>query len=227
MTIPVVLTPRLPDLRVITLEPSDARGHAVNEFAERSDEDLLIAFAKGADAAFEELVRRHGRGIKSYAYRLLRNDEQAEDVYVETFTRVVRERKNLRKCGTARGYLYTIAHRICIGQIRRRRTEIDAMPHLVALDGRRATQPNSEALAAAGELAADIEQAIACLSQQHRQVLLLRTVHGLSTRDVAEALEVDEVQVRSQLSWARKRLRLLLAERVESEPLRRTEGVGR
>jgi len=226
MTFPVLPTPRLPDLRVITLGTCDDRGHAVNEFDDRSDEDLLIAFSKGADAAFEELVRRHGRGIKSYAYRLLRNDEQAEDVYVETFTRVVRERKNLRRGGTARGYLYTIAHRICIGQIRRRRTEIDALPHLVALDGGRAAGPDSEALAAAGELADDIEHAIARLSQQHRQVLLLRTAHGLSTRETAEALQIEQGQVRSQLSWARKRLRRLLAERAAPDPQARKEGVG-
>ncbi len=177
----------------------------------QTDEELLSAFAQGHDEAFEALVHRHGVGIKSYAQRILRNPELAEDVYVETFARLVRERKNLRPSGTVRGFIYTIAHNICISLIRRRKTERDAMPQLMVIETEHNAQPSQDALASAAQVAERLEQGIATLSEDHRQVLLLRTVHGLSSRETAEVVGLDESQVRSQLSWARKRLRLFLA----------------
>lgn len=188
-----------------------------------SDEQLLERFALGSDAAFEELVRRHGPGIKAYAQRLLRSETEAEDIYVETFARVVQQRANLRRAGTTRGFLYTIAHRLCVSRVRRRQTVYRYAPQLVALEGGRSRGATSEELASAAELAADLERAIAGLSEEHRQVLMLRAVHGLSTRETAEAVGLGEAQVRSRLSWARKRLRALMA----SEAGRDVGGEGR
>ena len=178
---------------------------------DRSDEDLVRAYVRGEDAAFEEVVRRYGTGIKSYAQRMLRNAEHAEDIYVETFTTLVRRRDQLQARGTIRGYLYTIAHRLCIDAVRRRRTERSAMPQLVAIGGGRQQTTTSEMEVAAGELYRAIERAIDTLSVEHRQVLLLRTVHGLSTRETAAAVGLEPGQVRSQLSWARKRVRALVS----------------
>lgn len=175
-----------------------------------TDEDLLVAFVGGDDPAFDELVRRYGTGIKSYAYRMLHNMEQAEEIYLETFAVMVKERSRLQATGTVRGYLYTVAHRLCIGVIRRRRTESRAAPQLRAIDGGQFTPPRADDAVEASELMADLEQALLALSREHRQVLMLRVVHGLSTRETARAVGLDEQQVRSQLSWARKRLRTLM-----------------
>jgi RNA polymerase sigma-70 factor (ECF subfamily) len=181
--------------------------------ATRADRELLLAFARGDDHAFEILVQRHGSGIKSYAHRMLRNAETAEDVYVETFTRVVQERSRIRPIGSVRGYLYTIAHHLCISLLRRRGTERDGEYQISLAEHGWNLFPDGEDHTRAAELFADLEHGISRLSSRHREVLLLRVVHGLSTRETGLITGQDDGQVRSQLSWARKRLRSFLEPR--------------
>ncbi len=183
-----------------------------------SDERLIRAFARGRQAAFEELARRHGRGIKAHALRLLRNPQEAEHVYVETFTRLAVAAKRWKSTGTPKAFAYTIAHNLCIDTLRRRRTEREARPHLVDMEQNRATQRTPESDAMLGELAEQLERAIATLSEEHRTVLLLRTVHGLSGKETAAVVGLDEGQVRSQLSYARKKLREQLSAARDDQP---------
>ena len=175
------------------------------------DLDLISAFFAGDRRAFEELVGRHGAPVKAYALRMLRNAEQAEEVYVDSFTRLACLGAWEQR-GTVRGFLFTVAHRLCLDRLRRRKTQRDAHEGLVELTRRRSFAPSPESRAAWGQLAAQVEDAIGQLPEEHRQVLLLRTVHDLSGAEVAAALGLEEHQVRSQLSYARKRLKELLSE---------------
>jgi RNA polymerase sigma-70 factor (ECF subfamily) len=176
------------------------------------DDQLLAAFGRGDDAAFATLVERHGAAIKTYALRMLRNAEAAEDVYVETFTRVAAQRGRWTPGGTVRGYLFTIAHRLCIDVIKRRQREIAGQAQVIELETHREVAASPEAVAILDQTAAALERAIAQLPEAHRQVLLLRVVHELSTEETAAIVGLGEEQVRSQLSYARKQLRVHLAE---------------
>lgn len=185
------------------------------------DLDLLRAFFGGDQRAFEELVLRYGGPIKSYALRLLRDPEHAEDVYVDTFTRLACL-QTWEQRGTVKGFLFTVAHRLCLDRLRRRKTEREAHDGLVELTRRRSFAPSPEARAAWGQLAEQVEEAIGQLGEEHRQVLLLRTVHGLSGAEVAAALGLEEHQVRSQLSYARRCLKASLSD--TAQLLKRGQG---
>ena len=173
---------------------------------DRPDETLLADYRRGDERAFELLVQRHGLAIKAYALRMLRNPEQAEEVYEETFLRVATARGRWEQRGTVRGWLFTIAHRLCLDMLRRRQVRQRAIPHLVQMESYRVS-PSPEALAALGQRAAQLEAALELLSETHREVVLLRLVHGLSAREAGQAMGVEEHQVHSLLSYARKRLR--------------------
>ena len=188
---------------------------------QRPDHQLMRAFVRGDEAAFDALVQRHGQPLKAYALRMLRSPELAEEVYVESFVRVARAKDRWSpKRGTFRSWLFTIAHRLCIDELRRRRVEQEAQRELVALAERRPVLPSPEALAELGQLAHQLEEALQQLPEEHREVLLLRLVHGLTGDETAAALELDRTQVDSKLAYARRRLKRLLA-----EPL--AEGSGR
>ena len=193
------------------------------ELTEATDEALLAAFGRGEQAAFAELVDRHGAAVKTYALRMLRNAEQAEEVYVEAFTRLAQLATRWESRGTVRGFAFTVAHRLSLDLLRRRKTEREARDGLVQMTQRRALAPSPEARAMWGEQAERVEEAIGRLPEEHRQVLLLRTVHELSSAEVATALRLTEQQVRSQLSYARKRL-LGLLEQADVAPGFRREG---
>jgi RNA polymerase sigma-70 factor (ECF subfamily) len=144
--------------------------------------------------------------------RLLRSPEEAEDVFGDTFIRVARAGGRWERRGSFRGYLFTIAHRLCVDILRKRRVEAMATPTLIALADSRQVTPSPEALASLGERATQLEQALAQLPEEHRTVLLLRAVHGLSGSDTARVVGIKESQVHSQLAYARKKLTELLPE---------------
>lgn len=188
---------------------------------EPSDADLLAAFARGRDDAFEALVHRHGPAIKGFALRMLKSADDAEDVYAETFLRVARARGVWEDRGTVRGWLFTLARRQCLDVLRHRAVQQRTGHQVVALDRWRATSPSPEARAALGQEAERLERALARLPAEHREVLLLRTVHGLEAREVAHALDCTEEQVHSRLSYARRRLKEWLdAEEGRADPAR-------
>ena len=180
------------------------------------DDRLLSEYGRGRQAAFTVLVDRYGERLKSYALRMLRSPEQAEEVYVETFLRVATGAARFEKRGTVRGWLFTIAHRQCLDVLRHRRVEREAAPTLLAMADARPVTPSPEAVCQLGQQAAALEAALQSLPEEHRQVVLLRLVHDLSAAEVGTVLGLTESQVHSQLSYARKRLRDLLAE--ESRP---------
>lgn len=187
--------------------------------SELTDPQLLARFGRGDEAAFEELVHRHGASIKGYAIRMLQSPEQAEEIYAETFLRVATARGAWEDRGTVRSWLFTIAHRLCLDVLRRRATERRSVSGVLEISSTWSATPGPEAVALLGEQAARLEAALSRLSTEHREVVLLRLVHGLSAGEVAASLGVREDQVHSQLSYARKRL----AELLEAPPARRKE----
>ena len=179
---------------------------------DRTDDQLLHAYARGQDSAFEELVERHGAAVKSYALRLLRSPERAEEIFEETFLRIIQGKGRWEPRGTVRGFLFTVAHRLCLDVLRARKRERDAVPGLIQLSAGRSFAPSPEAAALLGERASQLEDALGRLAVKHREVLLLRAVHGLDPDEAAEVLGITARQVYDRLSYARKRLAAALQE---------------
>lgn len=177
------------------------------KLSDSPDPLLLRLLGRGHHAAFDELVSRHGAAVKAYALRMLHNPEQAEEIYSETFLRVATAQGAWEERGTVRGWLFTIAHRLCIDVLRRRATERRLMPGVLEMSSTYSVPASPEASALMGEQAAMLERALASLPVEHRQIVLLRVLHGLSASECADALGLREDQVHSQLSYARRRLR--------------------
>ena len=190
---------------------------------DHTDPELLALYRRGRQDAFELLVERHGAALKGFAIRMLHNAEQAEEVYVETFLRLAAARGQWEERGTVRGYLFTVARRLCLDLLRHRRVMREAMPGVVALEEGRAMPPSPEARALLGEQASLLEQALGQLPEEQREVLLMRTIHGLSAAEVASATGLRVDQVDSALSYARRCLRGRMAALQVGEP--RREGV--
>ncbi len=186
---------------------------------EHTDEALMMAFHHGDDRAFDVLFQRHGTAVKAYALRMLRSPQEAEDVLVDAFVRIAQARGRWEEKGTFRGFAYRTAHNLCMDVLRQRHRHRQALDQTSFGKEALLLQPSPEAEAILGQTAVILEAALAQLPEPHRGVVLLRLVHGLSGEEVAQVMGVEESQVRSQLSYARKQLRTHL-ERSES---RRTE----
>jgi len=161
--------------------------------------------------AFEALVARHGRSVKGYALRMLGNAAEAEDVYAETFMRLARRTDAWKDTGTVRGWLFTIARRLCIDELRQRKRFLENTPGLVSLEQGRTWTPSPEARAILGDRIASLERALGRLNPTHRDVVLLRLVHGFSAKETAGVLECTPQQVDSRLAHARRQLKRWLS----------------
>ena len=169
------------------------------------DSALMARFRQGDHTAFNRLFDRYRDRVISYSWRMLRNHEEAEEVALEAFCRVVEGAWS--PGGSFRAFLFTVAHRLCIDRLRKRQRTTRFVRLWKAAEGRSVTPEES---VAADEQHAALESAIAGLPEPHRAAVLLYYGQELRSKEVAEILDCSDQQVRSRLSYARKRLRVLL-----------------
>jgi RNA polymerase sigma-70 factor (ECF subfamily) len=147
---------------------------------------------------FDELVALHHQRVLRTAYRLLGRLEDAQDAAQEVFLRLLKHMHRID--GDPQAWLYRVTVNVC-NDFYRRRTLTAEMA---------AETPDP---APGPEHALEIEErkrllmaGLQTLPQRERAAVVLRDIEGLSTRDVAAILHVEEVTVRSQISIARVKL---------------------
>jgi len=176
------------------------------ETMDDSDSDLLKAYRGGDDAALEKLLARHAPAVLRFGMKMCRDPEDANDVLQETLLAAARGMRDFRGASSLSTWLYTIARSFCIK--RQRRAAPDAL-------GDRDDVPDSarapDEAAHAHEIGAALQEAIGALSPEHREVLLLRDVEGLSAPEVAEIVGINVDAVKSRLHRARVAVRERLA----------------
>lgn len=171
------------------------------------DRSLERDAVRGDPAAIDALWRLHAGAATGYAARILGRHEEAEEVVNDSFLTVVSGRAQADR--SFRSYLFTVVHRACLDRLRKRQVRRRLWPVIRAAF---APVPGpDEALEQASEHAA-LERALLGLSVEHRAAVLLYYREELSSREVAEVLGLSDQQVRSQLSYARRRLRELIEE---------------
>jgi len=165
------------------------------------DAELFRRIAGGDQAAFRAIIDRHGRYLFGVARSLSRNSADAEDLVQETLVGLL----NAASAGRFRGessvrtYLVSILVRQA-GMLRRRATRRQEESD--------AGEPATTGSAQAGvEARLDLHVMLGALSLEHRQVMVLRELEGLSYEEIAQALGVPRGTVESRLHRARATLR--------------------
>lgn len=171
------------------------------------DAALMLAFREGDHAAFNLLFDRYRDRVISYCWRMLRNQEEAEEVALESFCRVVEGAWSPK--GSFRAFLFTVAHRLCLDRLRKRQRTLRFARLWRAAGAERSTPEQSVAF---DERRTALEAALADLPEAHRATVLLYYGQELRSQDVARIMGCTDQQVRSRLSYARKRLRAELAD---------------
>lgn len=175
-----------------------------------SDAELLAGGKRGDQQAFAALVQRHGRFLFGVARRLLHSPEDAEDVVQESLLAALRSRFDGRS--TVRTWLVSIVLRQSSLSRRKHARRMQHHPARVeTVDESLTRDPGSEEAAVDARL--DIEALLAELPDDHREILVLRELNGLSYGEMAGALGIPLGTVESRLYRARGSLRALLEAR--------------
>ncbi|HET7500191.1 MAG TPA: sigma-70 family RNA polymerase sigma factor [Kofleriaceae bacterium] len=174
------------------------------------DELTLARAQRGEPSAWRALIERYQGPVFALLSRMLApaaRRDLVEDLAQETFLRAFRALPGFDRGAPGRlsSWILTIATRLALDELRQRRPALDAV-HAIDVQAAAAMRPDRRLLAEA------VARAVAQLSADHRAVILLREVHGLSYDEIAAALEISPGTVRSRLSRARDELRAQLAE---------------
>jgi RNA polymerase sigma-70 factor (ECF subfamily) len=197
---PSPIVPRVPHCHGVFMVPTEltlSRRALMSEPIERSS----------ARAFVEALFARHHTEIYAYLTRMLRDPELAADLTQDAFVKAYRAWDSLEDPAHARAWLYQIAHRVALDEIRRRKI-VQFFPWTGESRG---SSPSAEHLVMETRLSGDLQRALTKIPERQRAALLLAEVHDLTGLELAAALGVSHVAARALLTRARESLRQALA----------------
>jgi len=175
-----------------------------------SGADLLGQFVRTADqAAFTEIVRRHGPMVLAVCRRRLGHDADAEDAFQAVFLALAKSAASIGRRESLPGWLYRVAYLVSLKAAGRR-----ARHPAAALPAAEVTMPEPPTPSVeADELKAVLDSELAALPDKFRSVVVLCLVEGRTNAEAAAALGVPVGTVDSRLNAARAKLRSRLARR--------------
>lgn len=168
--------------------------------AERTDEELMVAYREGDAAAFRTLFERYAPRLQRWLHHWVFSDELARDLVQQTFLQVHRARFDYRPQAPLRPWIVTIARNLAREQGRRklRRPEDTGRDALIA-QTETAGDP-----AHRFESGRDLQRALGILSDGAREVVWLHWIEGLSYEEIGEVLGIKAgaVRVRAHRAYA-------------------------
>ena len=192
-----------------------ALGTATVVPASAVESGLVDECRRGDPQAFARLVALHEGMVFNLAARLLGDGEEARDVSQDVFLQVYRTLDRFQGRSTLKTWIYRIVVNHCRNRQRwwRRRRRAASVPLDTLRPAEEPQQPDGgpQEQLERRERAGTVQNALLKLSFDHRAILLLREVEGLSCRQLTDALGIAEGTVKSRLSRAREELRQRLA----------------
>ncbi len=175
---------------------------------------MTVSAERSADRAFiEDLFARHHAEIYAFILRMMRDADVAADLAQDTFIKAYRALDTLEDRAKARAWLYQIAHRVALDEIRHRKV-LRFMPLTSESHG---AAPSAEHLAMEMRLSGPLARALGRIPDRQRNALLMAEVGDLTGLELAAALGVSHVAARALLTRARESLRVALADEKRQE----------
>jgi len=188
----------------------------------RSEHELIQLVLSGRPEYFYQLVQPYERRVYRVAYGFLRNQADAEDVAQEAVLKALRKLSSFRGNARFSTWLLRIAMNEARMRLRTQRRDKASVPidddegseYVPLLLANWKEAPS--AMLEQQEVRAEIEKALAELSTEHREILILRDVEGFNTEEAASALGISIPSAKTRLLRARLRMRDLLAPHLRS-----------
>jgi RNA polymerase sigma-70 factor (ECF subfamily) len=210
------------NLRVVesTIPAHAARSAAAQPLpvSESADEDLMLRHGRGCEDSFEELVRRHQKGVLNYVHRMVQNRHIAEEITQEVFLALVRNGSRYQPTAKFTTYLYAIASNMVSKEWLRRKRR----PKLLSLfpwsrgkeddeynllDNARDHRADSVAAYKREEVSDAVNEALQHLPEHQREAFILRRFDDLPYEEIASITKVPIGTAKSRVVRAERALR--------------------
>ncbi len=182
-----------------------------------TDAELITRVLAGERNAYRPIVERYQNRIHAVVYGMLHNAEDARDLTQNAFIKAYQSLKDFRIESSFYTWLYRIAVNLAIDHCRKtKRRKTSAFDEALGNrddDGNLMELhhvENPQKLLQRKELRDKIFAAMDELSEEQRQVILLREVEGLSYKEISDVMDIPEGTVMSRLFYARRRMQAVL-----------------
>jgi len=183
-----------------------------------SDQELVQAYIKGDQSAIEILIHRHRSKVFTYILLTIKNHQLAEDLFQETFIKVIQSLRGgrYRDNGRFLSWVIRIAHNLIIDHFRKEKqmnsvsnddTEVDLF------NSKKLSDDNIEEVIVNSQIRAEIRSLINELPDDQREVVLLRHYGGLSFKEIADQTDVSINTALGRMRYALINLRKLISEK--------------
>ncbi|GIV31301.1 MAG: DNA-directed RNA polymerase sigma-70 factor [Saprospiraceae bacterium] len=174
--------------------------------AAQTEAELVQACLNNDRAAQKALYDRYKRAMYTLSYRIMGNFDDASDVLQDAFVKVFRGLPTFRGESTLGAWIKTIVVRTAYSKLRKEKIYFEPVDKL----------PAREAIDWGHRLEIDyLEKAIMSLPEGYRTVFILIEVEGYTHKEVADLLDISEGTSKSQLFYAKRRLREMLADVID------------
>lgn len=189
------------------------------------DNEILLGLMKkaasGNDAAFEKLVKHFEKPVYNLAMQTVRNREDALDVAQDVFLKLWRTRGSFRGDCSVSTWVMRIAKNTVLDLLRRRTAHASESLTYEDGEGESAerdipdcdTASDPAASYERKERIAEVRRSMLMLSEEHREIIVLRDMEGFSYSEISAMLGIEEGTVKSRLSRARNSLKEILEKR--------------
>lgn len=189
----------------------------MNKMKSETDETLVAMYAKGNNDAFDALLDRYKQTIHSYIYFSVRDRDVTEDIFQETFVKVITTIKQGRytESGRFKAWIMRIAHNLIIDHFRQERSENTISNDEVAVDlfnDMRLCDKTIEDVLVNDQVFEDLKKMIRYLPANQREVLEMRYYGELSFKEIAERTGVSINTALGRMRYAILNMRRMMAE---------------
>ena len=190
--------------------PPPIRRLAHMDGLDASDETLMLAYAAGDAAAFEQLYARHRGKLYRYLQRQLRDNAVADELFQDVWQRVIAARSGWKPDAGFATWLYTIAHHRLGDHWRSLKHRPSAPADADERMARVADPDTPERVLSEFERRRQLQLALDDLPEEQREVLLLRLEQELTLEEIGDITGVGRETVKSRLRYAMDKLRARL-----------------
>jgi RNA polymerase sigma factor (sigma-70 family) len=185
---------------------------------ELNDQELVQAYIKGDPSAIETLITRHRSKVYTYILLTIKNQQLAEDLFQETFIKVIQSLRGgkYKDNGRFLSWVIRIAHNLIIDHFRKEKqmnsisnddTEVDLF------NSKKLSDKNIEEIIVSSQIRSELRALINELPADQREVVLLRHYGELSFKEIADQTGVSINTALGRMRYALINLRKMITER--------------
>ena len=183
-----------------------------------SDQDLVKRFIQGDKSAIEILINRHKNRVFTYIILIIKNQELAEDIFQDTFIKVIKSLKEgkYKDNGKFVSWVIRIAHNLTIDHFRKEKqinTYSNEDYEADIFNSKKLSDSTIEDILVENQIVKEVRLLIEELPEDQKQVILLRHYGGLSFKEIAEQTDVSINTALGRMRYALINLRKLIEQK--------------